>query len=81
VVQRALTLDGSVPERRLIQDSTTRIIFLGTPHGGSRLANTLARISFFMDAPKNLLAVLSVGSEELEKVTTKFKSYYLGKSS
>ncbi len=42
IVQRALTLpvDAAVGEdRRLLQESTGGIIFLGTPHGGSNLAN------------------------------------------
>ena len=67
-----------VPRRHLIQESTTGIIFLGTPHGGSNLANILRRISFCIDGPKNLLNVLFVGSVSLEKLTARFKNYYFG---
>jgi hypothetical protein len=77
VVQKALTLDPNVRGRRQIQDSTTVVIFLGTPHGGSKLANTFATLSFITDSPKSLLKFLSIGSPAREEVTNTFKEYYL----
>ncbi|KAK0643747.1 hypothetical protein B0T16DRAFT_459858 [Cercophora newfieldiana] len=75
LVQRALTLDDRVQGRKLIQDSTVGIVFLGTPHGGSQLANIFKRVMFFADSPRPLFDLLSVGSVELNRITTKFKEY------
>ncbi|KAK3312081.1 hypothetical protein B0H66DRAFT_394025 [Apodospora peruviana] len=75
LIQRALTLDSRVQGRRLIQESTVGIIFLGTPHGGSGLANVFKRVLFFADSPKPLFDVLSIGSLSLNKITTRFIEY------
>lgn len=82
LVQRALTLDNSVQLewRKQIQDSTVGIIFLGTPHGGSQLANMFKRLLYFTDSPRPLFDVLSVGSVELNRITTKFKEYSASQS-
>ena len=47
-----------------------------TPHKGSRLANSLARISALFDSPRALINLLRVGSETLQMVTADFRTYY-----
>lgn len=66
--------------RKAIQDRTTGIIFLGTPHSGSQLARPFAKLSIFIDAPESLLSVLSTRSEALFNITFGFTKHCHGLS-
>ena len=76
VVKQALVLQDISPALKAIQQQTSGIVFLGTPHGGSDLARTLGRIAFVTGASRSLSHLLSTGSEPLSELNSKFKEYY-----
>jgi tRNA G26 N,N-dimethylase Trm1 len=69
-----------VKEQKAIHDSIAGIVFMGTPHFGSHLADK-TRIQVlkaigkatFMNAPEKLLKALSAHSNELQDLSTSFE--------
>ena len=76
VVKQALILANQPSEKKAVQDATSGIIFLGTPHGGSHLARTLAMAAAVIDSPRHLVDVLTVGSSSLKSLVDGFARYY-----
>lgn len=69
--------NSAEPHHRKILDSTTAILFLGTPHSGSpslaAWAEGLARaIGMFKQTNPQILRVLKQDSEVLERIQTEF---------
>jgi pimeloyl-ACP methyl ester carboxylesterase len=76
VVKQALVLTPQSSAIKDIQDRTTGIVFLGTPHGGSHLGRRLAWIAFITGSSKDLASILSIDSKPLNKLSDDFKQYY-----
>ncbi|SPO03230.1 uncharacterized protein DNG_05912 [Cephalotrichum gorgonifer] len=71
-----LSRDNPEPHLRNVFDSTKGIIFMGTPHKGSWLANwakmPASAISFIKSTNKSLLEVLETSNEVLETLQVDF---------
>ncbi|KAJ5414485.1 alpha/beta-hydrolase [Penicillium cosmopolitanum] len=78
VCKKALLLSRNNPESHLqeIFDSTKGVIFMGTPHDGSRMANwtkiPAAALGFVKSSNKSLLDVLETKNQLLESLQIEF---------
>ncbi|KAM0332048.1 hypothetical protein ACHAQA_002317 [Verticillium albo-atrum] len=73
---QALNLQGQSADNAKVQNSTTGVLFLSTPHAGSDLAFWPLFFGPLLDSPKRLLNILQIGSPSLTALNNGFSTYY-----